>query len=98
MKTWQAILFTCGIATVAILFLPNGFIFLIVLATSIWAAVDSGKIELRKYKSGIAVKPAILFIGCLFIWIVVFPWYLSMRYKIKHGFAQLKDQYESSKE
>ncbi len=96
MKTWQAILFTCIIAIVAILFLPNGFIFLIVLATSIWASVDSSKIELYKYKSGIAVKPVILLIGCLFIWIVAFPWYLSMRYKIKHGIAQLKDQYESS--
>ena len=91
MKAWQAILLTLVIAIVGTWFLPQIVIWLVVLGTSIWAAVDSSKIGLYKYKSGIALKPLFLFIGCSFLWIIGFPWYLSMRYQIKNGLAQLKD-------
>lgn len=48
--------------------------------------------QLRRYKSGISYGPVVLFIGCALLWIVGFPWYLAMRYKIKHGTAALKEE------
>jgi len=62
-----------------------------VLGTAIWAAIDSSKIQLKRYKSGISYGPVVLFFGFLFLWIVAFPWYLIVRYKIKTGTATLKD-------
>jgi hypothetical protein len=62
-----------------------------VLGTSLWAAFDSSKIQLKRYKSGISYGPIVLFVACALLWIVGFPWYLIMRYKIKAGTAVLKD-------
>ena len=97
MKTRDAILFTLGIALLESLFairfgdalVPVG-IFLNA-GMALWAAIDSSKINLRLYKSGIAYRPAALFFGIAMLWIIGFPWYLSMRYKIKTGTAVLKD-------
>jgi membrane protein YdbS with pleckstrin-like domain len=62
-----------------------------VLGTALWAAIDSSKIQLKRYKSGISYGPVVLFIAIVFLWIIGFPWYLAMRYKIKTGTAVLKD-------
>ncbi len=62
-----------------------------VVITAIWAAIDSAKIQLKRYKSGISYGPAVLFFCFLLLWIVAFPWYLIMRHKIKTGTASLKD-------
>lgn len=62
-----------------------------VLITAIWAAVDSSKIRLKLYRSGISVGPVILFLGFLLLWIIAFPWYLIVRHKILTGAAVLKD-------
>jgi hypothetical protein len=96
MKTWPAILFTIGLAAACLVISSlTGFnlIWFLVLGTGLWAAIDSSKIQFRRYKSQIACGPLVLFVGCLFLWIVVFPWYLAMRYKIKSGIAILKEQY-----
>tara|TARA_B100000745_G_C19819580_1_gene270613 strand:- start:53 stop:343 length:291 start_codon:yes stop_codon:yes gene_type:complete len=61
-----------------------------ILLSSIWAGIDSSKIELKKYKSGIAYGPIVLAILCILLWIVAFPWYLVVRAKIKAGSAELK--------
>ena len=53
------------------------------LETGIWAAVDSTKIQLKRYKSGISYGPVVIFICFVGLWIVAFPWYLIFRYKIK---------------
>ena len=63
-----------------------------VLITAIWAAVDSSKIHLKRYRSGISCGPVVLFFGFLLLWVVAFPWYLSVRYKILTGTAVLKDR------
>lgn len=97
MKPWQAILLTLLIIIV-MLFLPNGLGYLVIIGTAIWAAVDSGKINLYKYKSGIAYKPVVLFIGVALLWFIGFPWYLIMKYKIENGLAELKDQYKNEGE
>ena len=62
----------------------------IFILSSIWAGIDSSKIELKKYKSGISYGPIVITILCLALWIVAFPWYLVVRAKIKDGKAELK--------
>lgn len=93
MKTWLAILFSISlIFFTAILETIFNFpaVILTILLTAVWAAWDSKKIELAKYKSGISYGPVPLFILILLLWILAFPWYLSARYKIKNGLAQIK--------
>jgi len=97
MKTWMAILFTIGLLIVGLLLsviIRANIIPLLTVSSAIWAAVDSSKIQLKKYKSGISYGPVVLFVACALLWIVGFPWYLSMRYKIKNGLAEFKDEYK----
>jgi hypothetical protein len=96
MKTWNAIFFSIGLLAASItIYAVTGFdpSWFMVLGTSIWAAIDSSKIQLKHYRSGISYGPFVVFLLCAMIWIVGFPWYLAMRYKIKHGTAILKDEY-----
>ena len=69
---------------------------IMVLGTALWAAFDSSNVELKRYKSGISYGPVVLFFACALLWIVGFPWYLSMRHKIKTGTAVLKVEVASS--
>ena len=63
---------------------------LLILISALWAAFDSNKIGLRNYKSGLSYGPVILFFALAGVWIVGFPWYLHVRYKIKNNLAELK--------
>ena len=67
-----------------------------IVGTALWAALDSRKIQLRRYQSGIAFGPVVLFIAISLLWVVGFPWYLAMRYKIKTGAATLKESLAGS--
>jgi hypothetical protein len=96
LKPINAILLTAGLTLPFFFGLKIGgatisFGWFIVFATAIWAAIDSSKIQLKRYKSGISYGPVVLFLGFAFLWIVAFPWYLLLRYKIKTGTAVLKD-------
>jgi hypothetical protein len=63
------------------------------LGTALWATLDSGRIQLKKYKSGISFGPVVLFLYLIFFWYIVMPWYLHTRYRITNGLAELKDRY-----
>jgi hypothetical protein len=92
-KTCIAILFCIGLlaACVVISSLINFALdWFMMLGTALWAAKDSSKIEFNRYKSGISSGTVVLFFACALFWIVVFPWYLVMRCKIKAGTAVLK--------
>lgn len=94
MKTWVSILFAIGLVVVCqvVSYLIHfELMWFMVLGTSLWAAFDSAKLQLKRYKSGIAYGPVVLFIACAMLWIVGFPWYLAMRHKIKNGTAILKE-------
>jgi hypothetical protein len=65
-------------------------VLILVLVTASWAAWDSTRIQLRDYKSGIALNPVGLWIGIALLWIVGFPWYLTVRYRIKAGTQERK--------
>src|SRR5688572_17253089 len=93
MKLPAAILFSVGLLGACALVLYTlglHVTWLMVAATSLWVAIDSYRLGLSRYKSGISYNPAILFMACLLLWIVGFPWYLVMRHKIKSGTAVLK--------
>ena len=95
MKTWIAILFTIGLLAACIVLsalIRFDLTWVMVLGTAIWVAIDSSKIHLKRYKSGISYGPVALFFACVLLWIIGFPWYLAMRYKIKAGTAILKDE------
>jgi hypothetical protein len=61
--------------------------YIIWVGTSIWAGWDAHQIGLSKYKLNVATSPATTFLGCLLLWIVIFPWYLVNKGKIARGVA-----------
>ena len=61
---------------------------IMILGTALWAAIDSSKVQLKLYRSG--VGPIVFFFLCMLFWIAGFPWYLWMRHKILTGTAELK--------
>jgi ABC-type siderophore export system fused ATPase/permease subunit len=65
---------------------------LTIIGTAIWIAIDSKKIEIRKYKSGISYGPVVLFFATCLLWIAAFPWYLIVKERIKSGKAALKEE------
>ncbi|MEI9863381.1 MAG: hypothetical protein WDN00_02265 [Limisphaerales bacterium] len=97
MKTWIAILLTVGLIVVCGLIVGFTGINLyvpMIVGTSVWAGIDSSRLHLSKYQSGISYSPIVLGILCSMFWIVGFPWYLSMRHKIIKGTARLRPEYE----
>lgn len=65
----------------------------IIIGTSIWAAFDANRIGLKKYVVGNGpTGPIVTLLGCLALWIVVFPWYLIIKGKIERGETILRTQ------
>jgi hypothetical protein len=64
-------------------------IWLVIIGTSIWVAVDSSNIGARKglVKGSGNMGPAGWFFCCLLIWIIGFPVYLAKRSEIKAAAA-----------
>ena len=93
MRWYWAILFTLTIvAATLVVSQVVGFdlVWILIFGTSLWAAIDSSRLELKKYKSGISYGPVILFVAIGLLWVVGLPWYLAVRYKITHGLLELK--------
>ena len=93
MKAGKAILISLGILVIAIIagmFRPEGP-YIVILITALWAAIDAYRIGLSKYKVGGPTGPVITFLGCVLLWILVFPWYLINKGKIARGEAVLKN-------
>ena len=70
---------------------------LMVVVTSLWAAIDASRLGTKKYKNPILTRthPVWIFFECLFIWIIWFPWYLTFRGKVKRGEVELKEKYKT---
>jgi hypothetical protein len=95
MRAWLAILFTLGLlaaSRVISALIYFDLTWILIWATSLWAGIDSSKIQLNRYKLAMACRPAALFCLCALLWIFIFPWYLWARYKIKTGTATLKEE------
>ncbi len=80
-------LLAAGVAATLFLDFP-GTIPLILLST-IWATWDASRIGLSRYDTALRSPFTVLF-GCLFFWVIVFPWYFVVRQKIMDGTATLK--------
>lgn len=68
-------------------------VWLLVFASAIWASISSSNLEFRKYKTGLSYHPVTIFIVHLLLWIVAFPWFLTVRDNITDGSAELKDEF-----
>jgi hypothetical protein len=98
MKTWIAILLTVGLVIACGLLAALAHIDLVVpmvVGTSVWVGIDSAKVRLVRFQSGISYSPVVLGILCSMLWIPAFPWYLSMRHKILTGKARLRPEFET---
>ena len=63
--------------------------FIMVLGTSIWVALDASKHKLAEYQSGLG-GPVRACLGSVLLWIIVFPWYLAVRSRIRAGVQPVK--------
>ena len=71
------------------LFLGPAGPIIVVLGTSVWVALDASKHKLGEYQNGIG-GPAAACLGSLLLWIIVFPWYLAVRSRIRAGVQPVK--------
>lgn len=72
-----------------------GWFYGFVLASIIWAILDSRHARLWRYHTGISGGPATIFVLLLILgWPIVLPWYVGMRLKILTGTARLRDEYQ----
>lgn len=100
MSTGPAILLSIGLFLLCVVIeaitgLRYIIISTMVFGTALWAGVDAYRIELKKYKTlGIEYGAFGAFAAVLALWIIGFPWYLSMRGKILRGQAELRDKYK----
>lgn len=60
-------------------------IWVVIIATSIWVLIDAKTIGVKKGQiTGMGnMGPVAWFLGCLFLWIIAFPFYLAKRPEFK---------------
>jgi hypothetical protein len=63
----------------------------IVGLSAIWAAWDSSRIGLLRYRSQMANEPVMVLFMCWMLWLIFFPWYLVIRQGIRRGLVPLKE-------
>jgi len=63
---------------------------IVVGLSSIWAAWDSARIGLHRYKSQMANEPVVVLFMCVVFWLLCFPWYVIIRQGIQRGLVPLK--------
>lgn len=60
---------------------------LIMLGSAAWAYSDAERIGLERYRTGLR-SPVAVAVGCIFLWVIAFPWYLHVRHQITSGRMQ----------
>ena len=68
----------------------------VVFATSIWAGLDAKEIHINKYNVRGTSDATTTFLGCLLLWIIVFPWYLGNRRRVLSGDASVRTHRETA--
>ena len=69
-------------------------VWLLILGSALWAAYDARITQPWRYRTGLANRPPMIFVGVLLLWIVVLPWYLIVRGRIRGGTLPLKAEFE----
>ena len=78
----------------AVLHLEAGIgVVITVIITAVWAGINASRIELKRYKTKLLDGKRV-FLIVLLLWIIGFPWYLSVKEKIKQGLLELRDEYK----
>jgi hypothetical protein len=62
----------------------------LIFGTAAWAAQDARSTQPWRYQTGLANRPTAIFVGVVFLWIIVLPWYLVVRGQIRRGKLALK--------
>ena len=62
---------------------------LLVIVTAVWVAFDASTHKLAQYEQSLG-SPTTACLGALVLWIVVFPWYLAVRSRIRAGVQPVK--------
>ena len=59
--------------------------------SAVWAAWDSARIGLLRYRSQMANDPVMVLCMCCMLWLLFFPWYVVIRQGIRRGLVPLKE-------
>ncbi len=94
MRLYQAILLTIAIVAILVLYVPkeasDAVNTLLVLFSVIWIYNDAKKIDIKKYKSNLSMSPLAYSVWTVILWVIFFPAYLGLRWRIKNGKQPLK--------
>lgn len=60
-------------------------VYILILLSTIWMVIDSKKINIKQYKSVIAMGPVAMFFCGMGLWGLCFPLYLGAKLSIKDG-------------
>lgn len=63
----------------------RGWLALVAVPPAAWIAWDSHRLRIRDYHTSLAFGPLTLFLLGMLAWIVVLPWYLTVRDLIRAG-------------
>jgi hypothetical protein len=57
--------------------------------SALWAYFDAGRIGLERYHHPFGHRTGLV-MGMLLLWLVAFPWYLTVRHQIRRGTRPLR--------
>lgn len=60
-------------------------VWVLLAGSAVWAAWDARSVQPWRYQTGLAYRPIVILMGVLLLWLVVFPWYLVVRGRIRAG-------------
>jgi len=66
---------------------PLAWFSLVALLPAAWIGWDSKRIGVQEYQTSLSYPPLTLFLITLLSWVVVLPWYLTVRDQIRAGHA-----------
>lgn len=75
------------------IFIPLQMAAILYIGSALWAAYDVRKLQVYKYELGGVTNSITTFLGCFFLWALLFPWHLVNRCRIKDGTARLRKKY-----
>jgi hypothetical protein len=70
---------------------------IVLIAGGVWVYFDAKKLDLERYRTALRY-PELACFGTILMWIVVFPWYLAVRYRIKLGLQPLRHPAEEPRD
>ena len=63
---------------------------LMVIGTALWVYFDGKRVGLARYRT-LLLNPEVVTILCFLLWIIAFPWYRHVRWRIANGTMPLRE-------